>query len=289
MMKDADDAGNYRSLKTIALKQIDKNPNDPFALSMLAKAYLEEQKPDSAVIFYDRAYKIKPDKNSLSGLVNSTVIFGDTLLKKGLVIQARDTYQSAVDLDSSHFAAHCRLGLVYKNLGHFDEAQLFYRKALRLNIAADSLQKILDFLDASHVQSNLLMNRGIDLLKQKKYKEAKETLEKAVTAKPDNEPAKYHSYLANGLFYYKRGSVGRLWDAIENFGLAGALRPDEAEPHFYMAEAYIKKDDKDFKNTIHEYEEVIRLAPESHLAKEAQKRIVKLKAREKLLKDFWKK
>jgi len=289
MMIEADESGNYHSLKNFALKQIEKNPNDPYALSMLGKAYLAEHKPDSAIFYYDRAYKVQPERTYLSGLVNSKVILGDTLLNRGSIIQAREIYQSATELDSSHFLAHCRLGLVHKNLGQFDKAQVSYRKALRLNIAADSLQKILDILDAAHVQSNLLMNRGIELLKQKKYKDAMETLEKAVTAKPDNGPAKYHSYLANGLFYYKRGSVGRLWDAIENFGLAGALRPNEAEPHFYMAETYIKKDDKDFENTILEYEEVIRLAPESDLAKEAQKRIKKLKAREKLLKDFWKK
>ena len=116
-----------------------------------------------------------------------------------------------------------------------------------------------------------------------------ESLDQAVKAKPDNKEAKYHSYLANGLFYYKRGSVGKLWDAIENFGLASSIKPEEVEPHFYMADAYIKKDDKDFENAIQEYEEVVRLAPGSELAKESQKKIEKLKAREKLLKEFWNK
>ena len=88
MMIEADESGNYRSLKNIALQQIGKNPNDPYALSMLGKAYLEEQKPDSAMFFYNRAYKIKPEKNYLTDLVNSKVILGDTLLRRGLVFQA---------------------------------------------------------------------------------------------------------------------------------------------------------------------------------------------------------
>ena len=185
--------------------------------------------------------------------------------------------------------AQCRLGLVHKKLGYFDKAQKSYRKALRLNFFADSLQRVLDFFDAAHVQSNLLMNKGIELIKQNRFQQAKETLTKAVDAKPDNKDAKYQLYLANGLFSYKRGSVGKLWEAIENFGLASALRPDEAKPHFYMAEAYLKKDDKDFENAIHEYEEVIRIAPESDLANQAQKKVTELKAREKLLREFWKK
>ena len=31
MMIEADESGNYHSLKNIALKQIEKNPNDPYA------------------------------------------------------------------------------------------------------------------------------------------------------------------------------------------------------------------------------------------------------------------
>lgn len=290
LMKQADEAGNYGSLKTIAKERINKNPNDPYALAMLGKVYLSEGKPDSAVYFFESAFRNDPKKVEYqTGLIDAKIVYGDTLLKNNSPIKARDSYVSAIELDSTHFLALCRTGLMYRKFGEYDKARLYYRKAYRINTYADSLQKVLDFFDAAHVQSNLLMRKGIESLNSKQYKIAMESLDQAVKAKPDNKEAKYHSFLANGLYYYKRGSVGKLWDAIENFGLASALKPEEPEPHFYMADAYSKKDKKDFENSIREFEEVIRLAPGSKLAKDAQKKIDKLKTREKLLKDFWNK
>jgi tetratricopeptide (TPR) repeat protein len=290
LMKEADETSNYGSLKDIALERITKNSNDSYALAMLGKVYLLEGKPDSAAYYYEKAVQNDPQKPEYqTGLIDSKIVFGDTLLKNGFTIKARDSYLSAMKLDTTHFLALCRNGLVNRHLGKFDLAQDYYRKAFRLNTYADSLQKVLDYFDAAHVQSNLLMRKGIESLTSKQYQVAMESLEQAVAAKPDNKEAKYYSYLANGLFYYKRGSVGKLWNAIENFGLASSLKPEEVEPHFYMADAYIKKDDKDFENAIREYEEVLKLAPDSELAKEAQKNIDKLKARDKLLKEFWNK
>jgi len=174
-------------------------------------------------------------------------------------------------------------------VGRYDDARISYERALRLNPEADSLQKVLDFLDAAHVQSNLLLRKGKDLLKHRRYKQAMITLEKAVKAKPDNEEAAYFYHMAAGLYYFKRGSLKKLWDAIEHFGKASILRPKAPEPHFYMAEAYLKKDDKDFENILREYEEVMKLAPDSPLASKARKRLLEQKKREKLLRNFWKK
>lgn len=290
LLKRADDSGNYGSLKTIALKQLQKNPKDSYAIFMLGKVYLIEGKPDSAVFYSTQAVELEPLKSDYrTGLIESKLTLGDTLLKNGSLGEARKNYQFVVELDSKHFLGLCRLGLVQRKIGRYDEAKENYRKAFRINTRADSLQGVLDFFDAAHVQSNLLMKKGRDLLNQKKYQDAMETMEKSVAAKPDNKDAKYYSYLANGLYYYKRGSVGKLWDAIEMFGLAISLRPDQHEPHFYIAEAYIKKDKQDFENSISEFQEVLKLSQDSDLAKEAKKRIEELKARQKLLQDFWNK
>lgn len=288
LMKQADETGDFRTLRTLAGEKLAAKPNDPLALSMMGKVYLAEGKPDSAAILFEKAVKIKP-KNIVyrNLLVVSKVVLGDSLLSKNFIIKARDQYSSAIELDSTYFLAQCRMGLVQKKLGLYDEAQESYRKAYHLNSFADSLQKVLDFFDAAHVQSNLLMTKGIDLLKKKRYKTAMETLSQSVQAKPDNKEAKYYAYLSAGLFYYKRGSVGKLWNAVEQFGLAATLQPDKPEPHFYMAEAYVKKDKQDYESAIREYEEVIKIAPDSKLAKEAEKRIQELKSRKKLLENFW--
>ncbi|HDL17986.1 MAG TPA: tetratricopeptide repeat protein [Bacteroidetes bacterium] len=288
LMKQADETGDFKTLRTLAVEKLAAKPNDPLALSMMGKVYLAEGKPDSAAILFEKAMKIKPENAVYRNLlVESKVVLGDSLLSKDFVLRARDQYRLAIELDSTHFPAQCRMGLVQKKLGLYDAAQNSYRRAYHINSYADSLQKVLDFFDAAHVQSNLLMTKGIDLLKKKRYKTAMETLTQAVQAKPDNEEAKYYVYLSTGLFNYKRGSLGKLWNAVEQFGLAAALQPEKPEPHFYLAETYVKKDKKDYENAIREYKEVIDIAPDSNLAKEAKKRIQKLKSGKKLLEDFW--
>ena len=251
LLKRADDSGNYGSLKTIALKQLQQNPIDSYALFMLGKVYLIEGKPDSAVFYYGQAVQLEPLKSDYrAGLIESKLTLGDTLLKNGSLSEARKNYQFVVELDSTHFLGLCRVGLVQRKIGRYENAKENYRKAFRVNTRADSLQEILDFFDSAHVHSNLLMKKGRDLLNQKKYQDAMETMEKSVAAKPDNKDAKYYSFLASGMYYYKKGSVGKLWEAIEMFGLASVLRPDQVEPHFYMAESYIKKDKQAFEKSM---------------------------------------
>ena len=289
-MKKALEQNDLPMVKRLAQEALQKNPNDPVALDMMGKVLLAQGKPDSAITYFRKARKLDPQNaDFIRDLRQGYVISGDSLVRKGLTYAASQQYEKAVELDSSDFNAWRKLGAAQKTLGQYDKARISYQRALRIHPEADSLQRVLDYLDAAHVQSNLLLSKGKDLLKRKRYKQAMSTLEKAVKAKPDNEEAQYYYHMAAGLYYFKRGSLKQLWDAIDHFGKASVLRPNDPEPHFYMAQAYLKKDDKDFDNVIREYEEVIKLAPDSPLAARAKKQIIKQKKRQKLYRDFWKK
>ncbi len=290
MMKDALKANDIPRLKQLAEESLKKNPNDPFAIAMMGKVFLALGKPDSAIVYLKNACNLDPkNQNYRHALHNARIVMGDTLMKRDLAFRAAQQYEMVAEKDSTNFEAWRKLGFAQRTLGNYDSASLSYQHALRLNPDADSLQKVLDFFDAAHVQSNLLMKKGQDYLRKKQYKQAMIALEKALKAKPDNKEARYYFHMASGMYYFKRGSLKKLWDAIDHFGKASTLRPEAPEPHFYMAEAYLKKDDKDFENTIREYQEAIRLAPESKIARKAKKRIREIKKRERLYRNFWKK
>lgn len=288
MMRDAWETNDLPLLEKLAREAIQKNPQNAYAHFMLGRVYRATGEIDSALVYYARAVRLAPQNDTcLKEWREVRLAKGDRLLKAKSPFRASKIFTELVKEDSSYFDAWQRRGLAYRALGWYDSAKVCYERALSLQPLADSLQKVLDFLDAAHVQSNLLTVKGKDLLKKKRYKRAMETLKQALEAKPDNQEAKYYYHLASGLYFYKRGGVKRLWDAIDHFGRASTLRPDEPEPRYYMAEAYLKKDDKDFENTIQAFEEVIRVAPGSSWAKKARKRIAELKKREKLLRDFW--
>jgi len=269
---------DYTHLETLALERLRHHANDPFTLSMMAKVFLAREMPDSALLYCDRAYQLEPDNQIYrQELLETKIIMGDSLLRGNLPLQATDLFQSAVKLDSSSFVAWQRLGLAQRVAGLLDEAQNSYLRAYRLNLHADSLQKTLDILDAAHVQSNLLMKKGIDQFQQQNYDSAAEILEQAIQVKPDNTEAHYYFHLASGCSYFTSSDLSAAAVAIDHFTQASSLRPEAVEPHFYLASIYAKTPNQDQTMTIREYETVIQLAPSSEFAQEARTQLAKLK------------
>lgn len=113
------------------------------------------------------------------------------------------------------------------------------------------------------------------------------SLEQAVAIDASHKDAKYALHMARGHVLYKRGSVSDLWDAITEFGYAGALRSESAEPVYFMAQAYEKKDRDDYKLSVETYEKVLELEPNSDFAQKAKKRIKYLLDRKEKMEKFW--
>jgi len=57
---------------------------------------------------------------------------GNNFLKKKDFLRAVASYKDAILIDRSFFKAYCNLGVAYKNLGLYKEAQSSYEKALKL-------------------------------------------------------------------------------------------------------------------------------------------------------------
>ena len=86
----------------------------------------------------------------------------------------------------------------------------------------------------------------------------------------------------------KKGNKNGLWDAIEKYARAGSLRQTQGEPHYWMAQAYLKLGDTDFDLILESYEKAINLSMGKDLLSQAQKDYNHTLDRKKQLDTFWK-
>ncbi|MBN2417275.1 hypothetical protein JXO52_15670 [bacterium] len=137
-------------------------------------------------------------------------------------------------------------------------------------------------------------DKGIDAYSKEKFDTAVNLLSHARELQSDNETINYYFHMATGSdlylkgrYTYKQGAVGTLWDAIEHFGKAASLRPEEAEPHYRMALCYEKKDRDEYVNAIAAYEKAVKLEPDGPFAAASRKQITALKERKEKMDRFY--
>lgn len=110
--------------------------------------------------------------------------------------QAEVALRRAIDLDSGLWKAHEALGVLYDQLGAFDESIVQYRAALAVR------------LDEPSVLNNL----GVAYYLKKDYAKAIETFERALSFTPEAERARTFNNL--GRAYAKTGSYARAFESF---------------------------------------------------------------------------
>ena len=282
---------NYRQAILSYRTALKKDSTNVKGWINLGESYRAIGKLDSAKFSFKKAALLKPEDAEIKHLILETDFLSAKKLAKDKTYrwEAVRKLTSVLEKDSTFLPALIERGKLYEELGELDLAAKDYRAVIKLNPQRTDLKKKIELFGNDRKESEMWTKKAASQLQRRRYLKSIEYLKKALILKPDNERAKYLLHMAKGRYYYKRGSLGRIWDAIEEFGKASALEPKNPEPHFYMAEAYYKKDKRDYDNTIREYEEVVKLAPQSWYAKTARKEIKKLKKLQKIWKRFWRK
>ncbi len=280
---------NYRQAITAYRSVLAKDSTNVKAWVRLGKSYQAIGKLDSAKWSFKKAAALKPGEPAIRQLIFKN----DFLLAKKMA--ADTTYRweairklsALLEKDSTYLPARLERARLYGAVGELDLAEKDDKIALQQNPGLDSLKTEITGIEKRRGESEKWTKRGAAALNRRKYLTAIQDLAKALKVKPDNERARYLLHMAKGRYYYKRGKLSRIWDAIAEFGKAAALEPKNPEPHYYMAKAYYKKDKRDYDNTIREYETVVKIAPKSSYAKKARREIKKLKKLQKIWKRFW--
>ncbi len=280
---------NYRQAITAYRALLAKDSTNVKAWVRLGKSYQAIGKLDSARWSLKKAASLKPSDPAIRQLV----LDNDFQMAKKMAAdttsrwEAIQKFSALLKRDSTYLPARLERARLYEAVGQLDLAEKDYKTALNENPVLDSLRTRIASIDKRRTQSVVWTKKGEQALRKRKYLTAIQDLTKALGLKPDNERAQYLLHMAKGQYYTKRGKLSRIWDAIGEFGKAAALEPKNPEPHYYMAKAYYKKDKRDYENTIREYQEVVKLAPQSALAKKARVQIKKLKKLQSIWKRFW--
>lgn len=282
---------NYRQAIVSYRTVLKKDSTNVKAWVKLGESYRAIGELDSANFSFKKAASFKPEDAKIKHLILETDFLSAKKLAKDKTSRwdAVRRLTSVLEKDSTFSPALIERGKLYEELGELNLAEKDYRAAIKLNPQRMDLKKKIELFKNYQRESEAWTKKAASQLQRGRYLKSIEYLKKALTLKPDNERAQYLLHMAKGRYYYKRGSLGRIWDAIGEFGKASALEPRNPEPRFYMAKAYYKKDKRDYEDPIREYQEVVKLAPQSSYAKIARKEIRRLKKLQKVWKRFWKK
>lgn len=261
------------------------------AYLIMGKSYKALGKKDSAVVSLQKAYLIQPYSNvTLSArdeIISIKLEIANKFLDEKKYNPAIAAYQEITELDSTNFDAYYKLGDCYEQNGFLDKAKFYYQKASRVGTQNPLVLNKIQAVDSLSLVADANFEKGYKFFAANKNQSAVKYLKRALEAKADHQDAKYYFHLARGKILYRKGSKSNCWDAIEHYGKAMTVRPESAEPHFLMAQAYEKKDRNEFDNAIEQYRVALEKEPSGQYAAKSKQKIRELKTRRDKLKKFW--
>ncbi len=209
------------------------NPNSVAAVCQLAELARDRDDLAQSIRLYGEALRIDDSQPFVFlGL-------GDSLQRAGRYAEAERAFRSVLELDPDSFEASYNLGVTYLNQGRLDEAQGWFDKALALSPThpaaasahnnlgdiwlrrGDRARAVAAFEQAVRASPRHLESRynlAVQLLQDRKAKEAIPLLESAAALAPDHEQVA----AALGMAYLLDG---RNEDAYRSFLLVRRLYP----------------------------------------------------------------
>lgn len=269
---------------------VDHFPDNYEAHLRLGDAYTGEKQYDKAIDSYKKALIYKP------GWKLAELKIVDATFEKGQYLESNEQYRDAIEIyekikseNPGYLVVLDALSQIYGKVGQFDKAIDNYKLIEEKNPGmGEEPEEFRKLLELNH-EAETLFTAAMDEYNGTYFYEAIESFKKVFELKPDHKEAKYYHYISEGRHHLKRGAVMEMWDAILAFGFAISLKPESAEPVFYTAEAYKKKDKTDYDTPIEHYKKVIELEPDSEFAVESKKQIKDLTETKEKMAKFLKK
>jgi tetratricopeptide (TPR) repeat protein len=283
------DRGNYRETIKICLAELANDSINADVFSLLGESYYKLQQPDSCVWAASNAVKLDSTSKSRELIYNIYSAYGDSLMEKKEYRKAIYNFDKVLQYYPQQPIVLEKIADAYYLQCRYDSSLEKYENILPLVYDSTALIEKINKIKISQNESDKRVESGINFLDKKNYKNANQEFAKALELKPDNKNAKFYLYMTEGHIHYKQGNLGALWDAIKQYGLASALAPKSAGPHYFMGLSYHRKDKKEYENAFREFEMAIKLEPDGKYAKLASEKLAIEQQRKKLLEDFWNK
>ena len=173
-------------------------------------------------------------------------------------------------------------------------AGLSYKKLSRQN--PEKLISMQDSLLLAHGKSSNLINAlvfahnhvGTESVSENNYMKAYNHFLQALELNDQDTITQYNLFLVEGHIFLEKGNKNGLWGGMEKYAHAASLRPDLGEPHYWIAQIYIKLGDTDFDLVLESYEKALSLTMDQALLSRAEKGYNETLERKKKLDKFWK-
>ena len=214
----------------------------------MGESYLREQNITSALIEFTEAEKYLPDDPQLFNFL------GIVYFRKGKYELAEQKYLKALDLKPSFSEVRNHLAVNYMEMKRWDDA------ILQLKTVTDDL-----FYPG---QESASINLGLAYLGKGDTDKALQTMRSAVNAYPRS----YQARVTLGRVYF---SQDRLELAMDEFRRSIELAGGYANGHFFLGLAQMKL--KDLAAARNSFKEVVRLAPDSDIGRQAREHLDILK------------
>ena len=223
-------AGSINEAKLFYEAILQKQSNHFDALQLLASIYGQQNNPQTALQYFDRALQI--DQNIASVYNNK----GNVLKTLNRFEDALASYDKAISLKENFAEAHAHRGNVLRELNRYEEALASYDKAISLKT---------NFAEAHAHRGNVLRELN-------RYEEALASYDKAISLKTNFAEA--HAHRGNVL-----RELNRYEEALASYDKAISLKTNFAE--VYVNRGNALRELKRINEALVSYESAIALKP----------------------------
>ncbi|HHS14372.1 MAG TPA: hypothetical protein ENN03_11490 [bacterium] len=282
------ESADYARTITLCLQAVAFDSTDADAFLLLGKTYVRTDSLSRAETALLQARKLNPQSRSpIRNLAELYQTLGTRSLRSKAHKDAVYYLEKAEEMDPLKGPLMESLADAYKGLAWMNRAESAYTGALESGQDTASVNPKLRFVRQRISQGNAEFEKGMQALKENRLNTAHSHLKKSYEANSDPADVRYQYYMAQGRILYRKGSVGALWEAIEAFGKASMIRTDSAEPHYFMALAYHKKDNHEFTHAISALETGLKIEPDGPLAPVMKEKLEEIKQLKEKMDRFW--
>ena len=279
--------GNWEGLITHYKDKLERTPNDPELIGLLAEAHIENQQLDEGIAAYQKALELAPTDAALRlNLITA-------LRNAEKFEEAAAAYESLSEQQPDDFGIYRELGELYLQLDDEDKAKATYQRMLKRDPDNASTHLILAEIYANHEWVDAAIT----------------AYQKAISLAPDN--LDYIEYF--GEFYFREGDRAKTletWNQMvtgdkavaENYdrlaklldskarvlnsqaeAIAASRKAAELAPDAYRyREAFAKRllENKDYDEALVAYTEAAKLAPNEFFAEQMDNQQIEIYRRQ---------